>query len=166
MAATLLSVLGVSLVDLVSNTPTVVAAARKLWSMFPTRRLPTALPGADPSAPVLLDSAPSFDFQPRVVELESAVVRLQEQMEASSSVITQLAEQNSQLVAALQASLATVLEQVASSGVTVQALSDQSQKLSLVADRQRKSIARVSMALAGLAVVVACFALLLVKGGV
>lgn len=74
--------------DVVQATPTVVRGAKDLWS----RTKKSTARAQDASAPLVADSLPHLSA--RVGQLES------EQLEATA-LITALAEQNAQLVAAL-----------------------------------------------------------------
>jgi hypothetical protein len=89
--------------DVIRNAPKVAEGARKLWgSVAGTPGVPEA-PTEAPAAQAALDPHSATALQARVAVLETAVSDLHQQMLASSELIKALAEQNTQLVARVEA---------------------------------------------------------------
>ncbi len=82
--------------DVISNAPAIADGAQKLWKSARRQSEPAPASEAEPAAPQDAVSAA------RVAELESKVAGLQRQMEQSSALINQLAQQNAQLVARVE----------------------------------------------------------------
>ena len=82
--------------DVIKNAPVVADGAKKLWDTV-SRKPPPAVIDSPP--PVLAADAPPVDvLQARLVEAEASVAALHEQMQASSTLIKALAEQNTELI--------------------------------------------------------------------
>jgi len=88
--------------EVISNAPRVAEGARKLWGMVTRREGQDD--GVDASTPPVAGEPPATpqQLQARIVSLEEAVSRLDEQMLASSELIKALAEQNAQLIRRLE----------------------------------------------------------------
>ena len=90
-------------IEVVRNAAAVAEGARKLWSNVSRQPPIQQAPGAAP------EHAPSPDLQgmarvqARLVAMESATAELHGEMLASSELIKKLAEQNTQLVARIEA---------------------------------------------------------------
>lgn len=85
--------------EVIRNAPKVAEGARTLWSK-----------AAGPAAPVPPDAAQAPAVQPTVAQLqarlqasEAAVAELQAQMQSATQLIKELADQNTQLVRAIEA---------------------------------------------------------------
>lgn len=96
--------------EVVKNAPKVADGAKKLWNTV-GRKSPLAEPAPAPDAPAA-DTADDAQSIPgllaRIAALESATADLHQQMQASSELIKSLAEQNTQLVARIEANRARV----------------------------------------------------------
>ena len=89
--------------DVISNAPKVADGAKKLWSSV-GRKFPAAQPGAPSSDPDLPAQQPGLaELQLRLAAVEARAAELHEQMRASSELIQALADQNTLLIAGLQA---------------------------------------------------------------
>ena len=100
MAASIL-ITGLKLVPwgkVLENAPMVADTAIKLWDKVASRPKPDSPPGAQTTAPANTSSSESDLLTARVQTLEERVKNLHDQMQASSELIKQLAEQNTQLV--------------------------------------------------------------------
>lgn len=99
MAIGWLSVLqNVPWADVVSNAPKVASGAKKLWNAVGAKT-PQAPPAAEPAPADFPAEAQSFlALQSRIAELEAASADLHSQMMASSALVKELAEQNTQLI--------------------------------------------------------------------
>ncbi len=87
--------------DVIANAPKVAEGARKLWGSVARKDASTTIVARKTAAsggPV--DTAA---LQAQVASLEAAVAELHEQMRTSSELIKALAEQNTQLVARIEA---------------------------------------------------------------
>lgn len=92
MALNLLTVLKiVPWRDVLSNAPAVAEGAKKLWGSV-------ARKSAKPADDALAPTGPPTPIEARVTALERAGTEWQEQLRASTELITALAEQNTQLV--------------------------------------------------------------------
>jgi len=80
------------------NAPMVADTAIKLWNKVVSRPKPDSPPGAQTTAPANTSPSESDLLTARVQTLEERVKNLQDQMQASSELIKELAEQNTQLV--------------------------------------------------------------------
>lgn len=83
--------------EVIRNAPKVADGARRLWQGIGGTR-PEAVP--DQAVPAAQGEAAAL--QGRIADLEARVAELHGQMLASSELIKQLAEQNTQLVARLE----------------------------------------------------------------
>lgn len=98
------SVLGTILANIpwgqvVESAPKIAQGAGRLWETVKNRRAePAPPPQAAGEAPT-----PEQQLQTRLHALESQVQALQDEMRASAQLVKELAEQNAQLVARLQA---------------------------------------------------------------
>ncbi len=92
MAINLLTVLKfVPWKDVISNAPAVAEGAKKLWGSV-------ARKPAKPMGDVLVPAGPQAPIEVRVAALEQAGAEWQEQLRASTELLTTLAEQNAQLM--------------------------------------------------------------------
>ena len=99
--------------DVIGNAPAVAQGAKKLWSTVSAKLAdtpPAPEPAPDPEPVVAAAPAEVFATQAQVDQLrskigaaEAATSDLQRQMRTSSELINALAEQNTQLVARIQA---------------------------------------------------------------
>ena len=87
--------------DVVRNAPKVAAGAKKLWDNV-------AHKGPAQQGPA--DSASTFETEPTLLSLKADVMalragsmRLQQQLAESSALVSELAEQNTQLIAGMEA---------------------------------------------------------------
>ena len=89
----------------ISNAPVVADGARKLWKAVASRSAAGEASDTErstpPAAPV--DEQPAPPLQAEIAELREASARLEQQMLASSELITALAEQNTQLIELVEA---------------------------------------------------------------
>ncbi|MDP1742014.1 hypothetical protein [Polaromonas sp.] len=85
--------------DVIKNAPKVADGAKKLWNAV-GKKPPQADPLMDAgnAVPLSPEDQAAAAMQARVLALESAVQDLHEQMLASSELIKDLAEQNTQLI--------------------------------------------------------------------
>jgi hypothetical protein len=84
--------------DVIKNAPVVADSAKKLWDTVgrkPAAAQERAATGSD-LTPTTADGLP--ELQARLAEAEASVALLHEQMQASSTLIKALAEQNTELV--------------------------------------------------------------------
>ena len=117
---------GIPWTDVMSNAPTVVDGARKLWAVVSRRRKPAGLlPSSLEVSTVQLEAIGSVELAPRVLQLEVTVLSLQEEMETSTGIIKQLAEQNANLISALDRSRAELQAELQASANSVQLLGEQ-----------------------------------------
>lgn len=89
--------------QVVENAPKVANGAMKLWNAVRNRK---KQPGADeepPSAAADGNMSEADLLRARLLRLDENISSLQEQMQASSELIKELAEQNAQLVARIEA---------------------------------------------------------------
>ncbi len=90
--------------EVISNAPKVAESAKKLWAAVARKGDPVPSPvppGATPIPEEPPDSAVA-ELQHKLVALESAVADLHAQMLASSQLVKELAEQNTQLIARIE----------------------------------------------------------------
>ncbi|MDP1954829.1 MAG: hypothetical protein Q8K71_10155 [Polaromonas sp.] len=85
--------------DVIKNAPKVADGAKKLWNAVGKKPPPAdPLMDAGNAVPLSPEDQAAAAMQARVLALESAVQDLHEQMLASSELIKDLAEQNTQLI--------------------------------------------------------------------
>lgn len=89
--------------DVIKNAPKVADGAKKLWSSVSKKSPADELPPTSPEAATVPGSQAGALLPVRVAMLESEVADLHTQMRASSELITILAEQNTQLIAHIEA---------------------------------------------------------------
>lgn len=89
--------------DVIRNAPKVAEGAKKLWGSVAGTPPATTQPAPSPSQAVAVDPQA---LEARIATLEGAVSDLHQQMLASSELIKALAEQNTQLVARVEANRA------------------------------------------------------------
>jgi hypothetical protein len=88
--------------EVVRNAPKVAAGAKKLWNSASNKPVPVKVPGTTPEAgasPAVSLSALRAD----IAELQAATADQHEQLRESSELIKELSEQNTQLIARLEA---------------------------------------------------------------
>jgi hypothetical protein len=103
MALSWLSVLqNVPWKEVMSNAPAVADGAKKLWTTI-AKKMPPAAPADAPFAGEIAE------LQAHISALEAATATLHEQLLATSGVIKTLAEQNTQLIARIEATRRRVL---------------------------------------------------------
>ena len=89
--------------DVISNAPKVADGAKKLWSSV-GRKMPSAQPVQSTGNPEAPAQEPGLaEMQLRLAAAEARAAELHEQMRTSSELIQALADQNTQLIAGLQA---------------------------------------------------------------
>ncbi|MBI1285561.1 MAG: hypothetical protein GC183_14710 [Thiobacillus sp.] len=81
--------------QVVENAPKVADGAVKLWNSVTNRNKPDAIQGSQAAAE---PPSEADRLKARLLALEDGVTSLQDQMQASSALIKDLAEQNTQLV--------------------------------------------------------------------
>lgn len=113
MAIGLLTVLKIiPWVDVIRNAPVVADGAKKLWNTVakktPVQEMPEASHPATPVTPATESQAMAL-LQARLKAMETSTSELQQQMLASSALITSLAEQNSELIKRVEANRVRVL---------------------------------------------------------
>lgn len=82
--------------EVIKNAPVVADGAKKLWDTV-SRKPPPAVHEA-PSPVPAADAPPVEVLQARLAEAEASIAALHEQMQASSTLIKALAEQNTELI--------------------------------------------------------------------
>ncbi len=85
--------------DVIKNAPVIADGAKKLWDTVgrkPAAAQEPASTGTDLTPTTTADGLP--ELQDRLAEAEASVALLHEQMQASSTLIKALAEQNTELV--------------------------------------------------------------------
>lgn len=89
--------------DVVRNAPKVAAGAKKLWQSARASKFPGAVdtPESPATEPVVTD--PLDQLQAQIRQLQVEVGESAQRLQESSELINTLAEQNSQLVASVQA---------------------------------------------------------------
>lgn len=104
MAIAWLTVLkAVPWVDVISNAPKVADGARKLWGSVARKAPEAADAGSAAGVPIGHKAASIAELEVRLASAESAAADLHQQMLVSSELIKQLAEQNAQLIARIDA---------------------------------------------------------------
>lgn len=89
-------------VDVVTKAPAIADGARKLWNTVSKKQAPTSVAqGRQHAGPD--DAVTLEDLEDRVAILNSAFVDLRGEMVTSSRLINELAEQNTQLIARMDA---------------------------------------------------------------
>lgn len=84
--------------EVINNAPKVAEGAKKLWKSVSGKSAETPVPGGASSGPVSAEALSPAAMEARIRELEGVVAELHTQMLASSELMKQLAEQNTQLV--------------------------------------------------------------------
>ena len=84
--------------DVVNNAPKVAAGAKKLWSVVGKKAAPEARSAVESEVSRSPEAQGASALQLRLDELEAALADMQGQMVASSGLIKELAEQNTQLI--------------------------------------------------------------------
>ena len=94
--------------EVISNAPMVADGAKRLWSTV-AKKPATSQADTDGSGPAgAADSQIDIRTNARLVVLEAAIADLHTQMVASSGLIQALADQNTQLIARVEANRARV----------------------------------------------------------
>ena len=84
--------------QVVENAPKVAEGAVKLWNSVTNRNRQGSIQDKEAAATAEETASEADRLKARLLALEDSVTRLQEQMQASSKLIKDLAEQNTQLV--------------------------------------------------------------------
>ena len=87
--------------DVISNAPKVADGAKRLWQKVGKQAADTA--STTPAEGFAADDQPLAVLQARVAGLQHTVSRLQDELLASSELITELAQQNAGLIQRAQA---------------------------------------------------------------
>ena len=87
--------------DVISNAPKVADGAKRLWQKVGKQAVETASP--TPAEGLTADDQPLAVLQAQVAGLQHTVARLQDELLASSELITELAQQNAGLIQRAQA---------------------------------------------------------------
>lgn len=104
MAIAWLTVLkAVPWVDVISNAPKVADGAKKLWSSVARKAPDAAGAGSATGVPTRHPAVSMAELEVRLASAESAAADLHQQMLVSSELIKQLADQNAQLIARVDA---------------------------------------------------------------
>lgn len=82
--------------EVIKNAPVVADGAKKLWDTV-SRKAPQAVNGEPPPVPAG-EALPVEVLQARLAQAEASIAELHEQMQASSTLIKALAEQNTELI--------------------------------------------------------------------
>ncbi|HEY0857972.1 MAG TPA: hypothetical protein VGE16_12985 [Albitalea sp.] len=82
--------------DVIKNAPVVADGAKKLWDSV-SRKPPPAVNDKPPPA-AAGDALPADVLQARLADAQASIAALHEQMQASSTLIKALAEQNTELI--------------------------------------------------------------------
>ena len=90
--------------DVIRNAPAVADGARKLWDAAGRKRAP-----AEAAPTAIGDGASQDPMQARLAQAEQEIAVLQEQMQASSTLIKALAEQNTELIRCVDTNRSRVL---------------------------------------------------------
>lgn len=88
--------------EVVSNAPLVVDGAKKLWKAVGKKTAPDKEGGAEVEHELAADAQTISTLASRISSLETDVADLQRKMVASAELIKALADQNAQLVRALE----------------------------------------------------------------
>lgn len=114
--------------DVIKNAPKVADGAKKLWSTVSKKAPVRELPAESSETALSPESQTIASLQTRLEALEVAAAELHNQMLASSELIKTLAEQNTQLIARIEANrtrvrwLAVATGAIAFFGIVVLAL--------------------------------------------
>ena len=93
--------------EVIKNAPVVADGAKKLWDSVGRKPPP---PGAVQAAPAgTPDASPAEALRAQLAEAEASIAVLHEQMQASSTLIKALAEQNSELIRRVETNRLRVL---------------------------------------------------------
>ena len=115
--------------EVINNAPKVADGAKKLWKSVSGKSAETPAPRGASQVPASAEALSPVAMEARIRELEEVVGELHTQMVASSELMKQLAEQNTQLVQRIEANRVRTLWLVALSVaglvVAVVALSNQ-----------------------------------------
>lgn len=104
MAIAWLTVLkAVPWVDVISNAPKVADGAKKLWSSVARKAPDAAASGSTAGVPARHPAVSMAELEVRLAAAESTAADLHQQMLVSSELIKQLADQNAQLIARIDA---------------------------------------------------------------
>ena len=115
--------------EVINNAPKVAEGAKKLWKSVSGKSAETPAPRGASQVPASAEALSPVAMEARIRELEGVVDELHTQMVASSELMKQLAEQNTQLVQRIEANRVRTLWlaalSVAGLVVAVVALSNQ-----------------------------------------
>ena len=115
--------------EVINNAPKVAEGAKKLWKSVSGKSAATPAPRGASQVPASAEALSPVAMEARIRELEGVVGELHTQMVASSELMKQLAEQNTQLVQRIEANRVRTLWlaalSVAGLVVAVVALSNQ-----------------------------------------
>ncbi len=115
--------------EVINNAPKVAEGAKKLWKSVSGKSAETPAPRGASQVPASAEALSPVAMEARIRELEGVVGELHTQMVASSELMKQLAEQNTQLVQRIEANRVRTLWlaalSVAGLVVAVVALSNQ-----------------------------------------
>ncbi len=99
--------------EVIKNAPAVADGAKRLWDTVGRKGARGQLDerGTEPAPPVTLpdDATPVDRLQARLAGAESEIAALHEQMQASSTLIKALAEQNTELIRRVETNRVRVL---------------------------------------------------------
>jgi hypothetical protein len=88
--------------DVVSNAPLVVEGARKLWKVVGKKKMLSTADNAETEHELTPDERAIAAVELRVSSLEADVAGLQQEMVSSAELIKALADQNAQLIKAVE----------------------------------------------------------------
>jgi len=103
--------------DVIRNAPKVADGAKKLWSSVSKKSPAQEMPSEAVETPLPTEAESIALLQKRVASMEAAIADLHDQMVASSELIKTLAEQNTQLIARIEASRIRVMWLARATGV-------------------------------------------------
>lgn len=89
--------------EVINNAPKVADGAKKLWKSVSGKSSVASTPKSASQVPASAEALSPVAMEARIRELEEVVGELHAQMVASSELMKQLAEQNSQLVQRIEA---------------------------------------------------------------
>ena len=89
--------------EVIKNAPKVAEGAKKLWKSVSGKSAETPAPRGASQVPASAEALSPVAMEARIRELEGVVDELHTQMVASSELMKQLAEQNTQLVQRIEA---------------------------------------------------------------
>lgn len=89
--------------EVINNAPKVADGAKKLWKSVSGKSSVASTPKSASQVPVSAEALSPVAMEARIRELEEVVGELHAQMVASSELMKQLAEQNTQLVQRIEA---------------------------------------------------------------